>query len=167
MSRKSYLGGSTIIGPGNDPYRLENTPHDYTEDYGERPRTVFWSTTADDLFDELDGFDFLYLSQIFSSIQHAFVHGDLIAISRVSKEQEDVYLENYTLRVANKVMLGRRFDKRKGQIILQRSGKLEWDASQIVALYRAMMRAHDTVFDEAPSIHPDVQQLIDHRSAAL
>ncbi len=163
MSRKSYLGGSTIIGPRDDPYRLENTPHEYIEDYEERPRAVFWGKIADNLFEELDGFDFDYLSELFSALQHAFVHGDLTAITRVAEDDE--YLGNYTLRLMNKAMIGRKFDKLKGKIIIRRDGKLEWDASQIVAVYRAMLRAHDAEFDEMPSIHSDVQKLIDHNES--
>ena len=158
MGKKRYLGGSTIIGPRDDPYRIENTPHNYVED-NERPRTIFWGI-ADDLFDELQGLDFGYLSEIYSAMQHAFVHGDLTAITRIA--EADGSLGSYTLRLMNKVMIGRKFGKQKGKIVIRKNGKLEWDARQIIAVYRAMIVAQDAQIDELPDIHPQVQKLIDH-----
>lgn len=164
MARKTYLGGSTIIGARDDPYRLENTPHEYIEDYEERPRAVFWGKIANDLFEELDGFDFDYLSELFSALQHAFAHGDLTAITRIAEDDE--FLGNYTLRLMNKVMIGRKFDKQKGKIVIRKEGKLQWDASQIVAVYRAMIAVQDSEFDEIPEIHPEVRKLLEHQSSA-
>lgn len=165
MSRKSYLGGSTIIGPRDNPYRIDNTPHEFFGDYEDTPRQIFWGKIAADLFEELDGFDFEYLKELFSALQHAFLHGDLTSITRIAEEDE--VLGNYTLRLMNKAMIGRKFNKRKGKIKIQRDGRLKWDASQIVAVYRAMIRAYNAEFDDFPSIHPEIQKLIERRGADL
>lgn len=165
MSRKSYLGGSTIIGPRDNPYRMENTPHEFISDYEETPRVVLWGKIAEDLYEELDGFDFEYLKELFSALQHAFLYGDLTSITRIAEDDE--FLGNYTLRLMNKAMIGRTFDKIKGKVIIQREGKLQWDASQIVSVYRAMIRAYDAELDDIPSIHPEIQKLIDQSGADL
>jgi hypothetical protein len=165
MGNKAYLGGGTIVGPRNDPYRLENTRHDYISEYRGRPQGVFWERIADDLFDELDGYDFDYVCAVFSALQHAFLHGDLTVIARIAENDE--LLGSYTLRLMNKVMTGRKFDKQKGKVIIRKSGKLEWNANQIVAVYRAMIAAHDADFDEIPDIHPNVQKLVDRQSSEM
>ena len=167
MARKTYLGGSTIIGRRDDSYRLENTPHEYIEDYEERPRALFGRKIADDLFQELDGFGFYYLSELFSTLQHAFLDGDLRPIMRMAEDDED--LGSYTLRLMNKVIIGRKFDKQKGKIVIRKDGKLRWDARQIVAVYRAMIAAYDAEYygsDEVPDLHPQVLKFLERQSSA-
>jgi hypothetical protein len=161
MGRKSYLGGSTILGPRDNPYRTENSPHQYLEDYSDRPRCYFYGQISESLFDELAGFDFTFISEIFSCLQHAFLHGDLTAITRLA-EQND-YLGNYILRLMNATMIGRKFDKEKGQIVIKKLGKLQWDVAQIIAVHQAMVTSHDPDCDQLPLVSPTVQMLIDER----
>ena len=158
MARKSYLGGSTIIGPRDDPYRLENTPHHYTSGDDERPRLVFWGKMEDDLFEELEGFSFDYISELFCALQHAFLYQDLDAIKRIAEADE--FLGNYTLRVMNKVMIGRKFRKQKGKIVIRKEGRLEWNTDQVIAVYRALLAAQDPEIDEIPEVHPAIKSLI-------
>ncbi len=91
--------------------------------------------------------DFLCVDLLLSA-EHAFLYNDLDTFKRLALNVDDISFQNYSLRDANLLMTGRRFDREKGEIILHRDGPLVWRWDILTNLYLA---AH-TVFLNAQNL---------------
>lgn len=121
-------------------------------------RSRFFSI-SEDLREELATNHFELIKEFFEALQHAYIYGNLIPLTRIFGDQEYV---NYMLRIANSIMTGRRFDRENGKICILRTAneRLSWKEEKIVAVYLAMLGDFDPDCDELPILHPKVIELI-------
>lgn len=159
MGRGNYRGGSTIIGPRDNPRRLENTrPIAIEED---RSRSRFHGGGRETA--EVEDWVFLGFDtcrDMLLATQHGVLTGDLRKIQQVATEYGDPWVDNMYLRMANFLMVGRRFDRGKGGLVIKKEGRLDWRWHAIAALVRAARLAWDEEVDddEIPTLDPEFRR---------
>lgn len=151
MAKGTYIGGHTIIGPSDDPYRLENTAPEKFEPDEDRQRYIP-EYQCDGSLESWKVFGYWLCLDVLLAAQHAAIHGDLTTFTKVANEQFDTQEQSELLRLANVLMTGREFFKEKGEVKCRKTGKLGWNWSALAALAQAVQSTAGEEFEEPPEI---------------
>ncbi|QIE41172.1 hypothetical protein G5B39_03920 [Rhodobacteraceae bacterium SC52] len=158
MGRKTYLGGSTIESARTNPYYLDNTTPQRIPEEPERAKPMI-VPLDDDLSEEVAMWDFDTVAVWLAGFDHAFRHGDLTAIPKL--EAGDAEYENYLMRIANRLMENRKFQRVSGQITIHRDGKLGWRRDEFRSFVEGVKHAAQEIDAEMPELSPELARILD------
>lgn len=158
MGRKSYLGGSTIETARTNPYRLDNTTPQHFPEEPDRARPMI-VPLDDDLTAEMAMWDFDTVAAWLEGFDHAFRHGDLTAIPNL--EAGDPEYQNYLMRIANRLMENRKFQRVSGKITVQRSGKLGWRRDEFRSFVEGVRRTAAGFEADMPELSPELTRFLE------
>ena len=137
MGRKHYLGGSTITGPSDNPYRLENTAPLRIE--GEPcEKAYFHNSVRTGSLEEWRWFGLGPCSDMLEVVQMAVLAWDPSLIMRAAAEGRWCLEPQDILLAANALLQTRKFIARGGKVTMVRiEQKLIWNRDALRNLYRA------------------------------
>ena len=137
MGRKNYLGGSTITGPGDNPYRLENTAP--LRGKGEPSEVAYvYRPVRTGSLEEWRDFGLGPCSDVLEVIEKSVLAWDPSLIMKGATELRACLEPEEILLAANALLASRKFISRKGVVSMQRlEQKLIWNREALRNLYQA------------------------------
>ncbi|WP_103762334.1 hypothetical protein [Roseovarius confluentis] len=158
MGRNTYLGGSTIESARTDANHLDNTTPQRIPEEPDRAKPMIVPLDRD-LSVEVAMWDFDTVAAWLAGFDHAFRHGDLTAIPKL--EAGDAEYENYLLRIANRLMENRKFQRVSGHISIQRNGKLGWRRDEFRSFVEGVKHSAQEIDAEMPELSPELTRFLD------
>jgi len=80
-------------------------------------------------------------------------------VTRLAEVYDNHGLGNYILSLANMMIVGRKFNKHKDKVIIEKDGKLNWNEDNLITLYQVMSDAYNSDLDIMPNISSRFLQL--------
>ena len=164
MGRGSYLGGGTLTGPRDDPHRVDNTAPLRRDDpdRGQPRGHSFYTPFETGRQEDWEILGFHDALEVLLKVQHAVLTGDVTGLSLEECGFSDLDMKNDALRMANAVMVNRRFVRERGIARLERTGeRLAWNLEAIAALKAAVSATRDPDFgDEMPDLDPRFEDFL-------
>ncbi|MFZ1726419.1 MAG: hypothetical protein WBO29_07785 [Albidovulum sp.] len=103
--------------------------------------------------------DFDFVRGLFGVFQHAYLHRDVTGITRLANLNDPHGLGNYILRIANMIVVGRRWGRKRGAIEVTKVGKLGFEIKHLVGIYRTMIALREE-WDDLPQVSDDILHLV-------
>lgn len=137
MGRNNYLGGSTITGPGDNPYRLENTaPLRVKGEPSEKAHVYNFIRTGS--LEEWHGCSLGPCSDMLEIAEKVALAWDPSLFMKAAAEDRWCLDPQDILLAANALLASRRFISRKGVVSMQRlEQKLIWNRDALRNLHQA------------------------------